>query len=89
VESDFSAPTLKITKEGEAPSITGSYGKGGPNIRLITEYGTVRLAREGGVVPAPKAPKAPPAPAAPSSEESEESLVMPPPSPRAPGAPTQ
>ena len=73
VESDFSAPSLKITTEGEAPSITGSYGKGGPNIRLMTEYGTVRLAREGGVVPAPKAPKAP-APPAESSSESEESL---------------
>jgi DUF4097 and DUF4098 domain-containing protein YvlB len=74
VESDFSAPTLKITKEGETPSITGSYGKGGPNIRLITAYGTVRIAREAGVEPAPKAPRAP-TPAEPSSaEESEESL---------------
>jgi hypothetical protein len=75
VESDFSAPTLKITKEGEVPSVTGSYGKGGPNIRLITAYGTVRIAREGSVVPAPKGPKAPPEPAQPSSaEETEESL---------------
>jgi len=75
VESDFSAPTLKITKEGEVPSVTGSYGKGGPNIRLTTAYGTVRIAREGSVVPAPKAPKAPPEPAQPSSAEgTEESL---------------
>jgi DUF4097 and DUF4098 domain-containing protein YvlB len=83
VESDFSAPTLKIKNEGEAPSITGSYGKGGPSIRLITEYGTVRLARGGAVAPAvkvppapmpPSAPKAPKAPAPPaeSSSESEE-----------------
>ena len=55
--------------------MTGSYGKGGPNIRLITAYGTVRIAREGSVVPAPKGPKAPPEPAQPSSaEETEESL---------------
>jgi DUF4097 and DUF4098 domain-containing protein YvlB len=74
VESDFSAPTLHITKEGETPSITGSYGKGGPNIRLMTAYGTVRIAREGGVAP-PKAPRPPPPPAEPSStDESEESL---------------
>jgi hypothetical protein len=75
VESDFSAPTLKITKEGETPSITGSYGKGGPTIRLTTQYGTVRVAREGGVVPAPKTPKA--APAESPSQESEESLAVP------------
>ena len=75
VESDFSAPTLKITREGETPSITGSYGKGGPNIRLMTAYGTVHIAREASVPPAPKAPKAPPAPSQPSSgEEAEESL---------------
>ncbi len=85
VESDFSAPTLKITKEGEAPSITGSYGKGGPTIRLNTAYGTVRLAREGAAPPAPKAPKAPGAPPAPSSgDDREESLWMPPPSPPPP-----
>ncbi len=75
VESDFSAPNLKITKEGDSPSITGSYGKGGPTIRLMTAYGTVRLGRAGGVAPAaPKAPKAPAPPAEPSEEGSEESL---------------
>jgi len=74
VESDFSAPSLKVTKEGDTPSITGSFGKGGPNIRLLTAYGTIRLGREGPVAPAPKAPKAPPAPPAESSAESEESL---------------
>ena len=85
VESDFSSPTLKIANEGETPSITGSYGKGGPSIRLITAYGAVRLAREGTAAPAvkipplpkapstPKSPKPPPAPEE-SSSESEESL---------------
>ncbi len=43
VQCDF--PNLKVTQEGEAPSITGTYGKGGPVIRLSTAYGTVRLAR--------------------------------------------
>ena len=47
VESDFAAPTLKVSKEGDAPSITGSYGKGGPTIRLSTAYGTIHLMRQG------------------------------------------
>jgi len=36
VDCDFSGPNLKVSKEGERPSITGSYGKGGPDIRLST-----------------------------------------------------
>lgn len=43
VQCDF--PDLKVSREGEAPSITGATGKGGPTIRLSTAYGTVRLAR--------------------------------------------
>jgi hypothetical protein len=46
VESDFSGPNLKTSREGGAPSIAGSYGKGGPMIRLTTAYGTIRLTRE-------------------------------------------
>lgn len=66
VESDFSGPNLKVTKEGEAPSITGSYGKGGPAIRLSTSYGTIRVARQG-LRPLP--PKSPEPPAIPGGKQ--------------------
>lgn len=64
VESDFSGPGLKINREGEAPSITGSYGKGGPMIRLATSYGTIRVAHQGAAPPLPQPPEPPRAPAA-------------------------
>src|SRR5438128_2324768 len=56
VESDFAAPTLKVSKEGDAPSITGSYGKGGPTIRLSTAYGTIHLMRQGSTPNPPPQP---------------------------------
>jgi len=55
VESDFSGPALKVVKEGENPTISGSVGKGGPSIRLDTQYGTVRLLHQGPHPPAPPA----------------------------------
>jgi DUF4097 and DUF4098 domain-containing protein YvlB len=61
VESDFSGPGLKVAKEGDNPTISGTVGKGGPPIRLDTEYGTVRLLRMG---PHPPTPPTPPHPAA-------------------------
>jgi len=60
VQSDFSAPTLKLTKDGDTPKLEGSYGKGGPTIRLATAYGTVRLTREGASAPSPPSKPAPP-----------------------------
>ncbi len=48
VQSDFAGPSLKISKEGEAPSITGTYGKGGPSIHLTTAYGDIRLTHQEG-----------------------------------------
>jgi DUF4097 and DUF4098 domain-containing protein YvlB len=81
VQSDFAAPGLNVNTSGEAPSITGSYGKGGPTIRLTSSYGAIHLQRLGlgpsaapeiapekspRAVPQPKAP-APPAPATPPS----------------------
>jgi DUF4097 and DUF4098 domain-containing protein YvlB len=51
VESDFSGPNLKINNSGEAPSIAGSYGKGGPTIRLSTAYGTIHLGQSGPAAP--------------------------------------
>jgi hypothetical protein len=68
VDCDFSGPNLKVSAEGERPSVTGSYGKGGAEIRLSTAYGTIRLVRGGaGTVKPPKAPPAgPPPPALPA-----------------------
>jgi len=53
VESDFSGSGLKIVKEGNRPTISGSVGKGGPPIRLETQYGTIRLLHLGSHPPAP------------------------------------
>ena len=47
VDCDFSGPGLKVVKDGETPSISGSFGKGGPLIRITTEYGAIRLHRAG------------------------------------------
>jgi len=62
VECDFAGPGLKVVKEGEAPSISGTYGKGGPMLRLSTDYGAIRVLHAGPRPPAPAAPPAPPAP---------------------------
>jgi DUF4097 and DUF4098 domain-containing protein YvlB len=61
VESDFSGPGLKVVKEGDNPTISGTVGKGGPPIRIDTEYGTVRLLRMGPHPPTPPTPPHPPA----------------------------
>jgi Toastrack DUF4097/LiaI-LiaF-like transmembrane region len=45
VETDFKGPSLKVLNRGDAPSISGIYGKGGPNIRLSTTYGTIRVSK--------------------------------------------
>jgi len=58
VESDFSGPGLNINKRAETPSITGSYGRGGANIRLTTSYGTIHL-QQGGAPPSPASEAAP------------------------------
>jgi DUF4097 and DUF4098 domain-containing protein YvlB len=60
VSSDFSGANLKVATEGDAPSITGSYGKGGPMINLKTSYGTIRLAHAGPETPAPPEPPSAP-----------------------------
>lgn len=68
VECDFSGPALKVVKEGDAPSISGTYGKGGPMIRIHTDYGTIRILHSGAGHPETTAPHAPPAPPAPSGK---------------------
>ncbi len=73
VDSDFSAPGLRVMKEGDNPSISGSLGKGGPSIHLQTEYGTVRLLRMGAH------PQTPPAPASPHPAAGEEKRAWNPP----------
>ncbi len=60
VECDFSGPGLKVSKEGNEPSITGAYGKGGPMIRINTEYGSIRILQSGSQPPKPPEPPAPP-----------------------------
>ncbi len=65
VESDFSGPSLKVVKEGDTPSISGSYGKGGTMIRINTDYGAIRILRAGA------RPSAPPAPLPESSGKSQ------------------
>ena len=71
VESAFAAATLKVNQEGESPSITGSYGKGGPSIRLTTSYGSISLehwgsprAKDGKLTP--PTPPTPPSPGSPA-----------------------
>ncbi len=51
VDCEFSG--LTVSKEGTEPSIKGTYGKGGPTIRLSTAYGTIRLLRQGAEKSAP------------------------------------
>jgi DUF4097 and DUF4098 domain-containing protein YvlB len=61
VECDFAGPGLKVVTEGDSPSITGSIGKGGPMIRLRTDYGAIRILRAGSPSSPPPAPNARPA----------------------------
>jgi hypothetical protein len=68
VECDFSGPGLKVVTEGDAPSISGSYGKGGATIRINTEYGAIRIVRAGAHPAAPPAPPNPPQPHEPSGK---------------------
>ncbi len=68
VECDFSGPGLKVVKEGDTPSISGSYGKGGPMIHINTDYGAIRILRTGSQPPKPPATPEPPAPGEPSGK---------------------
>ena len=55
VDCDFSGPGLKVVKDGETPSISGSFGKGGPLIRITTEYGAIRSSCAPATHPEPSA----------------------------------
>jgi DUF4097 and DUF4098 domain-containing protein YvlB len=59
VECDFSGPGLKVMKEGDTPSISGSYGKGGPTIHINTDYGAIHILRAGSHPPTPPTPPEP------------------------------
>jgi hypothetical protein len=58
VDCDF--PGLTVNKEGETPTISGTFGKGGPAVRLTSSYGTVHLMQQGPRPPALPQPPAPP-----------------------------
>jgi hypothetical protein len=62
VECDFSGSGLKVVKDGETPSISGTFGKGGVLIRINTEYGAIRLLHTGAHPAEPPEPPEPPAP---------------------------
>jgi len=73
VDTDFAGPGIKVTHEGDTPSIMGSYGKGGPLIRLATEYGAIHIVRQGA--------------GSSESEKKEQTLLLPPFPPAPPVAP--
>jgi DUF4097 and DUF4098 domain-containing protein YvlB len=74
VECDF--PGLTVRKEGQTPAITGTFGKGGPLLRLSSSYGTVHLMQQGPRAPAPPQPPAPPkAPATAATDEVDEDIA--------------
>jgi Toastrack DUF4097/LiaI-LiaF-like transmembrane region len=51
VRTDF--PGLAISREQNSPALKGTYGKGGPLIRLSSTYGTIRITRQGSQPAAP------------------------------------
>jgi hypothetical protein len=68
VECDFSGPSIKVVKDGDTPSISGSFGKGGPLIRINTDYGAIRILRVGAHPSAKPEPPEPPEPPKPSGK---------------------
>jgi hypothetical protein len=68
VESDFTGPGLRLVKEGDTPSISGSIGKGGPWIRINTEYGAIRILHASPHPPTPPTTPTPPSPPTPSGK---------------------
>jgi hypothetical protein len=42
-QSDFSAPSLNLTSNGEVGALSGRIGTGGPKISIATTYGTIHL----------------------------------------------
>jgi putative adhesin/cell wall-active antibiotic response 4TMS protein YvqF len=43
IQTDFKAPTLKVTQDQPTNEISGSVGKGGPHVRLETTYGNLKV----------------------------------------------
>jgi DUF4097 and DUF4098 domain-containing protein YvlB len=77
VECDFQG--LKVDKEGETPTISGTVGKGGPMVRLQASYGTIHLRPYSPGAPPerlerPRNP-APPAPPAPAGDEAQKTTT--------------
>ena len=42
-QSDFAAPSLNVTSNGEVGALSGRIGTGGPKISIATTYGTIHL----------------------------------------------
>lgn len=45
IRCDFTAPSLKISKDQPSSEITGAVGKGGPTLRLNTTYGDIKISQ--------------------------------------------
>jgi DUF4097 and DUF4098 domain-containing protein YvlB len=77
VECDFQG--LKVNKESETPTISGTLGKGGPLVRLQASYGTIHLrpysGGPAGSPPGHQATPAPPAPPAPPADEAQKTTT--------------
>ena len=84
VECDF--PGLVVKKEGDTPSITGAFGKGGPLLRLSSSYGTVHLVQQGPHPPALPQPPAPPKTPATTADAGDEDIAWAHPRPQLPVA---
>jgi DUF4097 and DUF4098 domain-containing protein YvlB len=74
VECDFQG--LKVNKESETPTITGTVGKGGPMVRLQASYGTIHLRPYSSGAPSEhlEHPRNP-APPTPSGDEAEKTTT--------------
>ena len=75
VQSDFSAPSLRVKQGGDSASITGNFGQGGPTIRLTNSYGTISL-EHWGKRPTEVERATPPAPPSPPASGSYKSALL-------------
>lgn len=43
MDSEFSAPSLRLVNDANVGRLTGTVGSGGPKITIVTTYGTISL----------------------------------------------
>ena len=58
IQSDF--PTIQVKSEHNAQYATGTVGSGGPQVRLVTDGGDVRIRQSSGALVTPPSPPSPP-----------------------------